>query len=182
MRFYKAASLAYEKKFENDGEAVEFIDKNNIMNIQVIFSEVTFNYPDKIYFECVGCGNCCKQNVALMKCEHDSYDTMKDLNGKICIKKEKDFDDCTFLNDDKKCSIYNTRSFCCRCYPWMISSKSVNDKINFVLYSEGGKHTACHGFHVGVISEKTLQSLKVFARYFNKNIDKCAKSIRDEDK
>ena len=181
MKFHEAIQKAYPNLLVVNVETPKLlIEKGLIPMIMKEFRGVSFIYPKGIYFDCMSCGNCCKQDVPLSKKEVDSklYETK---NGGDCLSFTNKFlkgckgDDCIYLKN-KKCEIYEKRPVKCKTYPWSPDNYYQN-KIAVQLYIELLKDFECNGFHIGKMK---FEHLKPFISAIKEEF-RVMKSITADD-
>lgn len=111
-------------------------------------------YKEGLRFQCTGCGGCCtgapgyvwlteEDILAIaefldLPLQEFADRFLRSVNGKISLREISPSNDCVFLEDKKRCSIYAARPKQCRTFPfWPNNLKSKSDWEKAALACEG---------------------------------------------
>jgi len=162
MRFLDAV-----KKLLSDKGIQKEISTNDIEGLEfkdIEFRNTIFHLPKGIYFKCVRCGLCCRNDIPLDYDEVASglFETKEgsehswSFTNKF-IKKVYE-DACPYFKDGG-CSIYDKRPVVCRKYPMEHTPRSLGNKIKEYgfMVDKADTELACKGYHLGKTRPKHIK-------------------------
>jgi Fe-S-cluster containining protein len=95
-------------------------------------------FPDRIGFQCISCGSCCKVHPSDVNTQEQKKieakgftDFLEGSEGDVTRRiRAKDDESCFFLTKDNRCAIYDARPAACKLEPFMITDYDYeNNKI-----------------------------------------------------
>ena len=139
-------------------------------------------------FECLpGCGLCCSYKVALLPGDAERIEGLGYQQAIFAADGalQKDSGFCAFLEDDRRCSIYDGRPGLCRSFPFFLEDDgSIDVDLSCPGVGQGPEVEPVFEYEAGgVIDKKTAESLPNYLEYdkFRKiGLDWCRANARPD--